>query len=130
MVCLETTFLVDFLDGVKQAVEYLGGLQDGREVIMVTAPSIFEIVEAAEVAQSEKERSAIKEFLSGTIVLPFDEDAAWVAGEISAHLVHAGRQIGERDTFIAAIARHHRQVLITRNTRHFRRVPGLEVQRY
>ena len=52
-------------------------------------------------------------------ILPFDSAAARVCAEISAKRRHAGRPIAEADCQIAAIARSHGAVLVTRNVRDF-----------
>ena len=60
--------------------------------------------------------------------LPFDDASAEHYGIIRADLTASGRPIGPNDTLIAAIARAHDAVLVTRNSREFSRVSGLEVE--
>ena len=55
----------------------------------------------------------------GGRVLPFDGLAAAQYALIFAHRRQAGRAIGMADAMIAAIARAHTTVLVTRNTRDF-----------
>ncbi len=130
MVCLDTSFLVDFLRGRKNAVGFLANLQESSEAITVAAPSVFELVEAAEIARSDKEKKAIQELVSSLAVLPLDSEPAWAAGRLSAELIFAGEQIGQMDTLIGAIARHHGEAIVTKNRKHFARIPGLRVQEY
>ncbi len=59
-------------------------------------------------------------------ILPFDGSAASVHADLRDHL--RATAIGERDLVIAAIARAGDFTLVTGNGRHFRRVPGLEVE--
>ncbi len=63
-------------------------------------------------------------------VLPFDAAAAGHYGEIRAELESLGTPIGDADTRIAAIALTHGLRIVTGNERHFRRVPGLEVENW
>ncbi len=42
----------------------------------------------------------------------------------------AGQQIGQRDTLIGPIARYHGEPIVTRNKKHFGRIPRLVVQEY
>jgi tRNA(fMet)-specific endonuclease VapC len=57
-------------------------------------------------------------------VLPFDERA----GEEYERLRKARLRTGTMDLKIAAIALAHGAVLLTRNLRHFERIPGLRVE--
>lgn len=63
-------------------------------------------------------------------VLPFDAAAARRYGEIRAELERRGALIGNADTQIAAIALVHGLRVATGNERHFRRIPGLEVENW
>lgn len=52
-------------------------------------------------------------------ILPFDEAAALIYGEIMAHRKGLGRPLGVLDGQIASIARAHGLAVATRNTRDF-----------
>ena len=60
--------------------------------------------------------------------VPFDDEAARKYGEIRSDLARKGTPIGPNDLMIAAIALAHESVLITHNTREFKRVVGLKVE--
>ena len=59
-------------------------------------------------------------------ILPFDEAAALIYGEIMAHRKGLGRPLGVLDGQIASIARAHGLAVATRNTRDFEEC-GLEL---
>lgn len=63
-------------------------------------------------------------------VLPFDAFAARRYGEVRAKLEKEGTPIGDADMRIAAIALVRGFKVVTGNERHFRRVPGLEVENW
>jgi tRNA(fMet)-specific endonuclease VapC len=63
-------------------------------------------------------------------VLPFDAAAARRYGEIRAELERRGTPIGDADTRVAAIALSRRLKVVTGNERHFRQVPGLEIENW
>jgi tRNA(fMet)-specific endonuclease VapC len=67
---------------------------------------------------------------SAQTVLPFDTVAARRFGELKAHLERRGEPLAEPDLRIAAIAVSRELTLVTRNVRHFRRVPGLLVENW
>ncbi len=63
-------------------------------------------------------------------VLPFDAAAAERYGGIRAELEARGTPIGDADSRIAAIALARGLRVVSGNERHFRRVPGLEVENW
>lgn len=63
-------------------------------------------------------------------VVAFDAAAARRYGEVRAELERLGILIGDADMRIAAIALSNGLKVVTGNERHFRRVPGLEVENW
>ncbi len=135
MVCLDTTFLVDVLRGSEQAKEVEERLAKQHAQITVAAPSVMELVkglylDAAAQNVKEQERSHILDILSSFVVLSLDQRSAILAGEIEAMLVNNGLMLDVEDIMIAAIAITHGEPLITRNTKHFERIPNLNILNY
>lgn len=95
--------------------------------------SVVTLAEAWTGARKSKRRKRIEQqweyFLAPfrDRVLPFDEAAADRYADIRARLEIEGRMIGDRDCMIAGIALSKGLAVVTRNTREFRRVPGLRV---
>jgi len=67
---------------------------------------------------------------SNLTVLSFDRAAATRYGETRTLLEQAGTPIGHLDLMIASIALAHGLTVVTGNTRHFRKVPGLGVENW
>ncbi|MBV9433999.1 MAG: type II toxin-antitoxin system VapC family toxin [Hyphomicrobiales bacterium] len=57
--------------------------------------------------------------LYGDRILPFDTPAARIAGVLSDRARSQGQAPGLSDIIIAATAKHHGLVVLSRNTRHF-----------
>ena len=63
-------------------------------------------------------------------ILSFDEDAARTYGKVRADMEKKGIVLSEPDMRIAAIALFHKLTVITGNTKHFLKVPGLKVDNW
>jgi tRNA(fMet)-specific endonuclease VapC len=63
-------------------------------------------------------------------VLPFDAAAARRYGELRAELERRDTPIGDADTRVAAIALSRQLTVVTGGERHFRQVPGLEIENW
>jgi tRNA(fMet)-specific endonuclease VapC len=82
----------------------------------------------AKSAQNETNRLALDEFLLPLEVADFDGPAAESYGIVRAALEKAGTPIGPLDTQIGAHALSLGAILVTHNSREFRRIPGLAVE--
>lgn len=67
---------------------------------------------------------------SAGTVLPFDNAAAEQYGALRATLERNGRRLPEPDLRIASISLARDLTLVTANTRHFARVPGLHLENW
>ena len=63
-------------------------------------------------------------------ILSFSSEDAMNAAELLYHLQSLGHPIGIEDTMIGAIALSHGLTLVTANTKHFSRIPGLKVENW
>lgn len=67
----------------------------------------------------------IAEFLKDVDVVPFESSDALEVGRLKSQLKKAGSPIGMADTLIAGHALSLNVTLVTNNTKHFAKVPGL-----
>jgi predicted nucleic acid-binding protein len=65
------------------------------------------------------------EILDWFETLPFGASTARMFGLLYGSLRSQGKEIGVMDTLIASVALEHNEVVISRNIKHFSRVPGL-----
>ena len=126
---LETTFLVDLDREISRRVrgpaqEFLERHTKDRFYI---TPTI-----AGELASGPRidDRETWESLLSPFRILEINRDVCWEYGRAYRFLRDNGLLIGANDLWIAATGLAHRAPVITRNQRHFRRVPGLKVMTY
>ena len=94
----------------------------------MSAISVAELRFGARKNGSARITDAVEFFLELVDVVPWDEEAAGRYAEIRAVLESVGTPIGNMDTLIAASALADGCVIVTHNTDHFGRVPGLSIQ--
>lgn len=76
---------------------------------------------------SERLTGQLERVLTGLEILPFEEPADAVYGDVRAQLEAAGTPIGGNDLLIAAQALALGHSVVTDNEREFSRVPNLKV---
>jgi tRNA(fMet)-specific endonuclease VapC len=99
--------------------------------VAISAISKAELMYGVEVSPRQaQDRARLDIFLRHTVVLDFPQDAASDYAEIRAWLQKRGAMIGANDLLIASHARSLGLILVTNNTREFRRVPKLTIENW
>jgi tRNA(fMet)-specific endonuclease VapC len=94
--------------------------------LLITAVTVSELVFGAHRSERLAEnRALVDELLEIVTVLPFDTAAARRHAELKDMLRRAGMPLAELDLQIASIALSRNLPLVTHNTAHFNRIPGL-----
>lgn len=109
---VDTDVLIDYLQGVPQAVNFLEG---AAETLLVSAVSVGELFAGV---REGKERVALSAFLDAFKVLPLDRESAERGGLYRRHFGKS-HHIGLPDALIAAAAELHGARLVTLNRKHF-----------
>ena len=123
MMVADTDVLIDFLQGAEPAARRIG-LELEHQALVTTVITRFELLAGARYG---RQRRLIGELLSALPCPPLDDAAADRAAAVRQTLVADGIDIGMGDRLIAGIVRAHRGILLTRNRRHFERVPQLSL---
>lgn len=122
MHCLDSDFLIEVARRSPGAQALLVALEkDGRPV--VSAISVFEVTNTAR----DGDRALLLEFVDTFDVAPVDGSVAIAASKVSQSLLRRGLALPPPDVLIAATCLLHGLTLVTRNKRHFGRVPGLRI---
>ena len=135
MACLDTTVLVDLArpggKWKRRALDKVRELVDRGEGLVTTRFNLAELYVGVERSDDpEREEGAIQAVAGDFGVLDFDDRAARLFGQITAHLQTVGRPAGDMDVLIAATSMGAGHCLVTRNPAHFKSIPELAVQTY
>ncbi|MCB1174833.1 MAG: type II toxin-antitoxin system VapC family toxin [Leptospiraceae bacterium] len=81
-------------------------------------------------ANSEKNKSALAEFLSYLKKIAFSTKTADIAARIRVQLEKQGKPIGPYDLLIASEAFSQDLILVTNNEKEFKRIKGLKIENW
>jgi tRNA(fMet)-specific endonuclease VapC len=127
MYALDTNSVSYFLKGLGRVAERL--LAQPPSNVGLPSVVLYELEYGAARSQAPADLKARLDALLRMLrVLPFGEAEARAAARIRAKLESEGKPIGPMDVLVAATALEQRAVLVTHDTKEFRRVKGLRVE--
>jgi len=130
----DTSFLVDLLRDAARGIHgpataLLGEIE--REEVRVGVHVVCELLAGAEGSQRPTvERQRVRRLCGSLVVSYPDERFAPAYARLLASLRDGARPIATMDLLIATAAIVDDAAIVTRNTKHFGRVPGLEIRGY
>ncbi|MEZ5351142.1 MAG: type II toxin-antitoxin system VapC family toxin [Bryobacteraceae bacterium] len=122
MMVADTDVLIDFLNGKGPAADRIALELSAR--LTTTAITRFELLSGA---KSPATLARVKRLLAAIGTLELDADSVDQAAQIRRELEKSGARIGMADSLIAGIVVRRRGILLTRNRRHFEKVPDLHL---
>ncbi len=123
---VDSDWIVDYLNGLGDAVAFLDTLR--TEGFAISAITFGEILEGIlNGREPEVDEARFKDFLRVVSILPVTTRTMRIFAEIRGQLRRQGQMIADMDLLIASTALAHDLTLVTRNRRHFERVPGLQL---
>lgn len=128
MHCFDATLLIDYGDDLPAAVEKVRELRDRGERLTTPSVAVAELLVGA-YRDGGRSLAGALAFVETLEVLPVDLTIADEAGRMGAESHRRGAPLPGNDLLIAATARHHRGVLVSRD-RIFQGVPGLALESY
>lgn len=127
MYALDTNSVSYFLKGRGRVAERL--LAQPPSNVGLPSVVLYELEYGALRSQAPAELKArLDSLLRFLRVLPFGEGETRAAAAIRAKLEAEGKPIGPLDVLVAATSLEQQAVLVTHNTREFRRVAGLRLE--
>jgi tRNA(fMet)-specific endonuclease VapC len=126
---LDTDCLVGLIRGHPDAVRKLALLASEGEPVATTAVNVAELFRGAHLARdSVRALTRVRAVLGPLSIHPLDGAAGEEYGRIVADLERGGKPVGHMDSMVGAISRLAGETIVTRNSRHFSRIPGLAVE--
>jgi predicted nucleic acid-binding protein len=116
---LDTTFLIDHMRGVTEAVQRFHEMNESGDESVVTDIIVAELWSGRRPGSED----AIDRFLRYIEYVHLGPETARVAGLWRAEAREAGRTLGVLDALIAATALHLGAAVLTRNVRDFALTP-------
>jgi tRNA(fMet)-specific endonuclease VapC len=130
MVVLDTDFLIALLQRDARAIKKLEQLEATGGSVAVAYTTTVNVAELYKgvyrSTNREKEASKVKQLLDSLELLVLDQESARLVGELDA--VTKSNAIGDLDLMIASIAMSNEEVIVTKNVKHFQRIPDLKVE--
>ena len=124
MYLIDSDRVVDYLNGIQDAIELLNALApDGLAISVLTYGEVLDgVYYGRDPVRSE---AIFGRFLRIVEILPVSLRVSELFARLRGDLRHRGQAVGDIDLLIAATAIVGQRILVTGNRRHFDRVPGL-----
>jgi len=122
-VLLDTSFLIDLMDGDEDAVEKARELEGNLVQQRLSSMTLFELYYGiARATDSEDERTTVENVLASKPTHPADTVVMRKAGRLSGDLQTEGTPLGDGDVIIGATADVVGEPVLTRNIGDFERL--------
>ncbi|MFX1511455.1 MAG: type II toxin-antitoxin system VapC family toxin [Promethearchaeota archaeon] len=131
LVILDTNFLIDYLAGIKSARLKLIELYISIKHLATTVINVSELYRGLKRRKwGEKRIKQLEGILENLTVVVYEKQTAKHIGELLAELDDRGDPIGFEDAAIAGMCIEKNAPLVTRNVKHFSKVPECKVISY
>lgn len=132
MICLDSSFIIDFLNKDPKAMRIYE--KYSNEEFFISEITIFEVSRGALYSHYKYKNSDIDrftDFISNFQILSTLNLHSLEAARISASLIYKGKKIDDNDCIIAGtmIANNVKKI-ITKNKKYFSKIKGIEVLSY
>jgi len=127
MVCLDTDIIIDFLRKDKNTIKKFSEFKENNIELKTTAVNTFELFKGALRSKQEDASESLSGLLTNLKILNFDFESSKKAAEIIEELRIKGEAIDPSDLMIASIVIANNETLMTRNTKHFEKIPDLKI---
>ena len=127
---IDTDILSYYFKGDPIVVENFQKYLDQYGIIEISLITYYEIMSGLSYKSALKQLEIFNDFVSENIVIPATEESCRISAEIYSELRIKGDLIDDIDLLIAGIAIENELTLVTNNTNHFGRIPGLILENW
>lgn len=128
---LDTSFLIDLMDGDEDAVREAGRLDSLRVEQRIPAQAVYELyVGVGYSEEAFQEVDKIQSVLESRPIEPTTAEIAKLAGRIDGTLQREGQRPNPADLVIGATARHYGEKVVAGTPDDFERIPDVLVRTY
>ncbi len=127
--CLDTGIVIAFLKKQQAVVEKIESLQLSNN-FFITSITMCELYKGVYRSSNlTYELSILEDFLATTLFIDFTKESCRIFGEDFVRLQREGNMADDFDLMIAAIAKAHGAIVVTRNKKHFEKT-GVKVEEW
>lgn len=105
-------------------------VKENKNRICISSITLAELLFGTKKKKSTRLMTSIEFFQQLVEIIPWGDETAGRYAEIRDALEYSGTPIGNMDMLIAAAAAAHGLCLVTNNSAHFSRVPGLKSENW
>ncbi len=128
---LDTSFIIDLLQGRVPTVSKIKKMEAESIATSISTPSIFKLFVGISLTKKPiSEKNRIMEILKSWGIMDLDAESAALAGKIYGELIKNGEIIDPEGSMIAGIVISNNEPILTKNVKHFQRIPGLNIEEY
>ncbi|AFZ00261.1 type II toxin-antitoxin system VapC family toxin [Calothrix sp. PCC 6303] len=126
---LDTDTCIYWLNGREVVRNKL--LSIGLNNVSICSISVAELYYGAyNSSRVEENLIRAERFIQNMTVIPLNNDSLKLFGELKAELRKLGQPVADFDLLIASVAITERLVLVTNNTRHYERIPNIQLENW
>lgn len=132
----DTSFLIDLVKGDEGAVGKAAEVDEERTPRALSVITVHEYLRGIFYCHSMQPAVLGKKLKRAEVelakfeIFPYTYEIAKVAAEVDGVLRKNGVTLDLADVMVAATALHYKLTMVTRNVKHFKRVPELKIEKY
>ncbi len=125
---VDTNVCTKYLNGRSEEIKNNLELKKPSEITLCSIVKAELFYGAMKSSKPAKNFKKISHFVDRFISLPFDDKAAQIYGNVRSYLEKTGKPIGPNDLLIASIAISNSIILVTNNTKEFKRIKEITIE--